>query len=332
MLDNWCFPVRKLNQNINGTLRQLLKGREKHFKGFGESERNDLLSSKVFYCDERGWRGRTLCEYDPNKQQVTISEAFCQMVWLMCYTALVKEDYRITEVEFNKMSYLLKIKTLAKLNAFFMWIPNLLTDKDRYIYHLRNAYEVGKHDAAWRVLHELYSKKPVDQNIADSLDNLFEKDDLCYMVNSLYLYSVCFYLLHEYGHYTMKGDAIDMLLEEYKADAVARKILVSKSGNNYLKSSLYGMTAGICCLMFFCLKSSTHPDTDSRLKEVINNLPGDNQFIYKNSGLIFTFIELVSNLRGWSGFPSRNENNLKAVNDAFDYLENVKNGIVPSNN
>ena len=32
------------------------------------------------------------------------------------------------------------------------------------------------------------------------------------------------------------------------------------------------------------------------------------------------------------GFPSRNENNLIAVNDAFDYLENVKNGIVPSNN
>ena len=65
---------------------------------------------------------------------------------------------------------------------------------------------------------------------------------------------------------------------------------------------------------------------------MINNLPGDNQFIYKNSGLIFTFIELVSDLRGWSGFPSRNENNLIAVNDAFDYLENVKNGIVPSNN
>lgn len=84
------------------------------------------------------------------------------------------------------------------------------------------------------------------------------------------------------------------------------------------------MTAGVCCLMFFSLKSSTHPDTDLRLKEVINNLSGDNQFKVKNAGLIYTFIELVAELRGWKGFPSRKQDNMVSVNEAFDYIENIK--------
>ena len=124
MTEDWNFPVRKLNENINATLSQLLRGREKYFRALRDAERNDLLNSEIKYCDEFGWRGRTLCEYDPNLQQVTISEAFCQMVWLMCYTALVKEDYLITEQEFDKMRYLSKIKMLAKLSAFFRWVPS----------------------------------------------------------------------------------------------------------------------------------------------------------------------------------------------------------------
>lgn len=324
MTEDWNFPVRKLNENINATLSQLLRGREKHFRAFRDAERNDLLNSEIKYCDEFGWRGRTLCEYDPNIQQVTISEAFCQMVWLMCYTALVKEDYLITEQEFDKMSYLSKIKMLAKLSVFFRWKPSLLTEKDRYIYYLRMTYETRKHEMAWNLLKELFSRKPVDQSMKKRLDSLFADDDLCYMVNSLYLYSVCFFLLHEYGHYTLKDEALEIILEEYKADAVAREILVSRTGNYYLKSSLYGMTAGVCCLMFFSLKSSTHPDTDLRLKEVINNLSGDNQFKVKNAGLIYTFIELVAELRGWKGFPSRKQDNMVSVNEAFDYIENIK--------
>ena len=69
--------MRKLNENINATLSQLLRGREKYFRALRDAERNDLLNSEIKYCDEFGWRGRTLCEYDPNIQQVTISEAFC---------------------------------------------------------------------------------------------------------------------------------------------------------------------------------------------------------------------------------------------------------------
>ena len=32
MTEDWNFPVRKLNENINATLSQLLRGREKHFR------------------------------------------------------------------------------------------------------------------------------------------------------------------------------------------------------------------------------------------------------------------------------------------------------------
>jgi hypothetical protein len=325
MLDyEWKYPVLSLNDNISATLGKILKDKSHLFRNLKKQKCSNLLKSQINICDERGWRGQVMCEYDENTNEVTLSASFCQMVWLLCYVALAEEDYRITEEEFSKFPYLAKIKELAIVSWMYKHFPKKLHEKERYIHVMRKTYEGGKHIEAVALASLIASHKPVDEEIAKRLEALFEKNDFCCMVNSLYLYAVCFYLLHEYGHYVLGGESLDELMEEYAADAESENLLLKKTGNYYLKSSMYGMTAGLCCLMFFSLKNDTHPDTDLRLKAVLERFPVTDNFRRKNAGMILTFLRAWSVWKGLDDFPKREEENLEALDRAFDYIEKYK--------
>ena len=322
--NEWQFPVVSLNGNISQTLRELLKGKEHMFRKLKEHDCHRLLNSKINICDERGWRSRFMCDYDGSTKQVSISAAFCQMIWLICYYALVTEDYRITEEEFSKWSYLKKIKSLVMISVLYKYNPGCVDEKDVYVHLVRRAYEEKKNEEAISLLKMIARQNPVDVTMAQRLDDLFKDDIMNHMVNSLYLYSICFYLLHEFGHYLSEGENMTELMEEYAADALASDLMIKKTKNCYLKSSMYGMTAGVCCLMIFFLQNRTHPDTDTRLKEGLNGLNVSDHFRRKNAGLILSYLGLWAALNNIEDFPVRTDDNIVSLDRAFVYLERYK--------
>lgn len=92
------FPIKHLNEFVSEILNSLLQ-QYGHLISFTQEENNKLFF-RINEIEENGWRLQNLCNFDNNR--VSLSMSFAEMVWLLCYTALLKADNEIYKREFEK--------------------------------------------------------------------------------------------------------------------------------------------------------------------------------------------------------------------------------------
>lgn len=292
--DTTDFPVRKLNGNISETLNFLLE-KYSYMFSFSEGDSNKLLKSRIIEFDEFGWRSKELCEFDSGKNQVRISVAFCQMVWLLCYVGLLDVDYKIINHEFSIYDI-----DINKVLHLFEESNDVLKFREcTYLYSVLKEHDKSRQEAI-SILRKLYeAHERLDDEKYKKLKQISEEGLFPTFVNSVYIFAISFCLLHEFGHYLHGDDFSNPLLEETKADIFGISTLISEKLADFKQSPEFALTAFFCCLMYFGIRQGDHPDNDKRLEDVIKILKEKGKCSPKQNIFISSFLSLIADLKNY---------------------------------
>lgn len=267
---NKTFPVHALDRNIESALKKIITADIS-----GALER-DKLESKIFFTDQVTSVKNVACikPREGGRAQVSISSAYCQFLWLICFISITEIDFQIAEkmreeVGLSKEEFLKQIdQTLSQPRERIQGeikerCSDEKLDPERYCAYLKCLAELYQED---------YHKKQADYT--DLLHQLLGKsdfnfDDFCKVniktlyserVNSVYCFGISFVLLHELNHLLLGH--IDKETESMEDEIAADSASFWSIYYDITEEEKFSANSGILCVLFSLLFLNPQMESD----------------------------------------------------------------------
>lgn len=330
------FPINNLNINITSILKRIVSANihDEISKGLNNSINLIDEGSSISDC--------AYISYDDTRKNatVTLSSAFCQLVWLIDDIGLKYIDantirlsckeFGIDNSEYTKItqyivnhvsndSFRAEVESeCAKLhiqfNDYINFLKNTLQllDYDDLIKQIKNEVALVRR---LRGCNELFCKEDFS---AININGRYES-----LTNSAYCFGITFVLLHELSHFQLQHNLSEAgsLQEEMDADLSAFWSIYSDLTGREKFSAI----VGILCLLFSLLflnpnleSDGIHPREDRRIFYIYDQIKDDNP---KFTVLVVYLFEIWAELNNVSDFPSLVDNideNIKAIREYFE--------------
>lgn len=314
------YPVKRLNANITKSLDTVLHDYRSIIR-LDEKDSRELMQNRINEIYDFGWRSHNLCEFNDKIPCVNLSMSFAQMVWFLCYVALFDCESKIIIDNFSKdceeadreMNIIGELLKEGRCNL----PPYLL-----YVYDIYKNLSGGNKEEAISLYDIIRKGQKIKNEEYRRMHALFDSSYFCTYVNSVYQFAISFCLLHEFGHYKHNDKFVNLMLEEKNADDFAIASLVSTKLGVYRQAPEFGMTAFMCCHLFYGIAQNEHPDIDDRLHSIIDALKGIGKYNSKLDTFITSFVSLLAEKDGFADSQKiRNSNDIDLI---FEFLKEKK--------
>ncbi len=221
------------------------------------------------------------------KTYVVLSAAYCQILWLMLYYALLCSDKEriaegIKEIDPEGTYDLCRIISEGSLSA----TPGIKADERQMLDYMSNVLTLSDDEVKLRV--QKFVRRLKDGHLSYQevveLHSLFPMNDAYGLkVSGAYSFGTVFTLFHEHGHFSnesslskaeIRDNAVDL---EYSADitAMINAIESTDKHSRELKSFCFGAIAAILCIRWIgsdIPDDGIHPDELSRLDRIVGEV------------------------------------------------------------
>ncbi len=240
------FPIYKLNEAITESLQKIIS--LDIVQGI-----SDGLDSMIHFVDEQGGPLSTIAEIaekkvlmneNEPKRYVTISAAYCQMLWMICSIVLRNHDSVSINCEIKKMSQ----EEYSEFQQELL-VDNVVT---RCECSLLDRDKVFSDSVDMLNKIEILIQKKLSNEEIEQLYTYDMVSDIGTRINSLYVYAMSFELLHEFSHHSLNHDLnqTGTRKEEEEADHNAFWTLYSDLKGAERKTALLGILCALVSLIF----------------------------------------------------------------------------------
>lgn len=261
--------------------------------------------------------------------QVRLSMAFCQYLWIFCKIGILFSDNDIVNECINAM-------TEDERRKFYQELEFAKKNADSNtegVVEALYADSVLNRENVLNISYELvnYANEIRTNGASDDLkDTLFKYiQDPIFSIgaNGAYIYALAFILLHEYSHFELKHNQIEGPIEdELDADFSAFWNLYSEVKNEREERTVViGMVcslSAIAILQRTWQETEEHPSISERIEKLLNSVNDKPECLLKVKHIICYYIRIWAFVTDCVDCPDFIEGDLeKSFNEMFEYAK-----------
>lgn len=329
------FPVIALNGNITQIIQRIPSAdiSENIKKG---------LSNEICFIDQNrpiSDVAKIVKYLTDGKNQVSLSVAYCQYLWIMCSIIIREIDLSairegckqsgITLEQFIKGS---KQAVSLSQEQLSQQIPSEYKgiNIEQYIDNLKRNLELldekdfnSKQQTYIKLLSELRGKETfnLDDFSAININTLYGQ-----LINSVYCFGICFILLHEASHFSLGH--LDKESADIQDEIDADYSSFWNINSDISETEKFSANCGILCALFSLLylnstiePDNIHPAEDDRIFKVYDCIKEDNP---KYTILLVQSFRYWADLYEINGFPTNLQNTEDSVDRIKEFLVEYK--------